>query len=140
MNIQDFFYGVKVENLPEPLHMKDYFMSFVRTDSNFSASYKPVLLKVMITLADSEGRVKITDLVSSFKDFYLTRLQQGKTIEVPGAFMVDVARAGNSSPTHDKGLPNSLWFQYLFRRYPELLAVLAGFLLHWPLIPGTKVL
>lgn len=92
MNDYDFFYAVTVENLPEPAGMKDYFMSFIRTDTRFSTSYKPVLLKAMITLADSEGRVKIADLVNSFKDFYLTRQQHGKTVGAPGAFMAEVAQ------------------------------------------------
>ncbi|MHB8170951.1 MAG: hypothetical protein ACYDG6_05355 [Thermincolia bacterium] len=50
MNEHDFFYAVKVENLPEPAQMKDYFMSLVIYDTvpapanmEFSTSNKIVL-------------------------------------------------------------------------------------------------
>ena len=92
MEDHEFFYAVRVENLPEPDKFKDYFMSFIRRDTNFQTSYKPVLLQAMITLADDEGQVRITDLVKAFRDFYLDRQRQGKTIEVPTAFMVEVDR------------------------------------------------
>lgn len=82
MEDHEFFYAVRVENPPEPDKFKDYFMSFIRRDTNFQTSYKPVLLQAMITLADDEGRVRITDLVKAFRDFYLERQRQGKTIEV----------------------------------------------------------
>ena len=44
-------------------------------------SYKPVLLKAILTYADSNGRAKISDIVSYFHSFYESRRASGKIVE-----------------------------------------------------------
>ena len=48
---------------------------------DMSYSYKPVLIKAFLELADGRGRVKIDDLVSYFKNFYEERRQAGLVVE-----------------------------------------------------------
>ncbi|QKD81917.1 hypothetical protein HPC62_06625 [Thermoleptolyngbya sichuanensis A183] len=54
-------------------------------------SYKPVLLLGLLQLADSSGKIKIPDLVTFFKAFYLKRLQNGEIVEKTGSKMVRIA-------------------------------------------------
>ncbi len=44
-------------------------------------SYKPVLLKAVLIYADSNGRVKISDIVSYFRSFYESRRNSGMIVE-----------------------------------------------------------
>ena len=44
-------------------------------------SYKPVLLKAILTYADANGRVKISDIVSYFRAFYESRRTSGLIVE-----------------------------------------------------------
>ena len=44
-------------------------------------SYKPVLLKAVLTYADSNGRAKISDIVSYFRLFYESRRDAGMMVE-----------------------------------------------------------
>jgi superfamily II DNA or RNA helicase len=71
-------------NLPKKKKemIKDYFFDFIEK-MDMSASYKPVLLLKMIENADKYGKVKIDELVNSFKIFYLDRQSSGMTIEKP---------------------------------------------------------
>lgn len=44
-------------------------------------SYKPVLIKAILTYADANGRVKISDIVSYFRAFYESRRTAGLVVE-----------------------------------------------------------
>lgn len=66
--------------------MKEYFMEFVR-EGAMSASLKPVLLKGMVTLADSSGEVNLMELTRYFRKFYEDRADRGLAIEIQGAVM-----------------------------------------------------
>lgn len=44
-------------------------------------SYKPVLLKAILTYADSNGRVTISNIVSYFRSFYESRRKAGMVVE-----------------------------------------------------------
>ena len=44
-------------------------------------SYKPVLLKAILTYADNNGRVKISDIVSYFRTYYESRRISGLVVE-----------------------------------------------------------
>ena len=44
-------------------------------------SYKPVLLKAILTYADANGRAKISDIVSYFRAFYESRRTSGLIVE-----------------------------------------------------------
>ena len=46
-----------------------------------SYSYKPVLLKAILTYADAAGRVKISDIVAYFCSFYEARRAAGLKVE-----------------------------------------------------------
>ncbi|MFI3169890.1 MAG: DEAD/DEAH box helicase [Faecalibacterium sp.] len=59
---------------------KDLFMEMVRT-MTMSYSYKPVLLKAILLYADEKGRVRLSDIVAYFKEFYETRKQKGLPAE-----------------------------------------------------------
>lgn len=48
---------------------------------DMSYSYKPVLLKAILTYADAAGRVKISDIVSYFRSFYEARRATGLKVE-----------------------------------------------------------
>jgi superfamily II DNA or RNA helicase len=71
-------------------NIRDLFLKYV-DDADMSASYKPVLLLGMLQCADSSGRVRVSDLVSFFRDFYLRRKEQGFLPEAPSKKMARVA-------------------------------------------------
>ena len=48
---------------------------------DMSYSYKPVLLKAVLTHADANGRVKISDIVDYFRSFYEARRKAGLIVE-----------------------------------------------------------
>ena len=72
-------YGWK---LIDDSNRKDLFMEMVE-QMDMSYSYKPVLLKAILTYADASGRVKISDIVSFFFSFYQERRSRGLIIEKP---------------------------------------------------------
>ena len=63
---------------------KDLFMKMVK-QMDMSYSYKPVLLKTILKHADKNGRVKIEDIVSYFKNFYESRRAAGLVVEKPNS-------------------------------------------------------
>ncbi len=66
-------YGWK---LIDDSNRKQLFMEMVE-QMDMSYSYKPVLLKAILTYADTAGRVKISDIVSYFRSFYEARRAAG---------------------------------------------------------------
>lgn len=48
---------------------------------DMSYSYKPVLLKVVLSYADNKGRVKLSDIVTYFREFYEARRTAGLVVE-----------------------------------------------------------
>lgn len=48
---------------------------------DMSYSYKPVLLKAVLTHADANGKVKISDIVDYFRSFYEARRKAGLIVE-----------------------------------------------------------
>ena len=63
---------------------KDMFMEMIR-QMDMSYSYKPVLIKAVLTHADSKGRVKLDDIVAYFKGYYEGRRNAGLTVEKPNS-------------------------------------------------------
>ena len=59
---------------------KDLFMDMIEK-MTMDHSYKPVLLKAILTYADANGRVKISDIVSYFRSFYESRRAAGLDVE-----------------------------------------------------------
>lgn len=54
-------------------------------------SYKAVLLLALMELVDDDGKIRLRDVVNYFRHFYLSRLQEGKAIDVDGTAINDVA-------------------------------------------------
>ena len=48
---------------------------------DMSYSYKPVLLKAVLLFADDKGRVKLSDIVTYFREFYEARQAAGLVVE-----------------------------------------------------------
>lgn len=61
-------------------NIKEKFMDFVEK-MDMSFSYKPVLLKAILDHIDSDGRVRICDIVSYFIDIYEERKEAGLPAE-----------------------------------------------------------
>lgn len=59
---------------------KDLFMDMVR-QMDMSYSYKPVLMKAILLYADDKGRVKLSDIVAYFREFYESRRTAGLVVE-----------------------------------------------------------
>lgn len=59
---------------------KDFFMDMVRK-MDMSYSYKPVLIKAILANAENNGRIKISDIVEYFKNFYENRRGAGLVVE-----------------------------------------------------------
>lgn len=59
---------------------KELFMEMIR-QMDMSYSYKPVLIKAVLTHADNKGRVKLDDIVAYFKDYYENRRSAGLLVE-----------------------------------------------------------
>ncbi len=59
---------------------KDLFLEMVKT-MTMSYSYKPVLLKAILLYADTKGRVKLSDIVAYFREYYENRRRQGFVVE-----------------------------------------------------------
>ena len=63
-------------------NVKEKFVAYV-SKMDMSASYKPVLMLSILDTIDERGRVKIAKMIERFRDFYLTRANEGKTVEKP---------------------------------------------------------
>ena len=70
-------YGWK---LIDDSNRKQIFLEMVE-QMDMSYSYKPVLLKAILTYADAAGRVKISDIVAYFRSFYEARRAAGLKVE-----------------------------------------------------------
>ena len=84
---------------------KQLFMEMVE-QMDMSYSYKPVLLKAILTYADAAGRVKISDIVSYFRSFYEARRTAGLKVEKANSIFAKggytVARVAPFSKTNIK--------------------------------------
>ena len=59
---------------------KDMFMDMIR-QMDMSYSYKPVLIKAVMTYADDKGRIKLEDIVNYFRTYYEGRRATGVKVE-----------------------------------------------------------
>ena len=59
---------------------KDDFLEFV-SEMDMSSSYKPVMLVALLDCADADGRCRIEDLASRFREFYVERANAGLVTE-----------------------------------------------------------
>jgi len=70
-------YGWK---LIDDSNRKALFIDMIR-QMDMSYSYKPVLLKAILQYADKKGLVKLSDIVSYFRDYYEDRRKNNLTVE-----------------------------------------------------------
>jgi hypothetical protein len=83
-----YFYNNRIDEIRSKLGikkrtaatLKEDFLSFVRS-GDMSMSYKPVLLKGMLTLADAKGEVDLAELTCYFRNYYQSRADRGLPIE-----------------------------------------------------------
>lgn len=59
---------------------KELFMDMVR-QMDMSYSYKPVLMKAILLYVDDKGRVKLSDIVTYFREFFNNRRDSGLIVE-----------------------------------------------------------
>ena len=59
---------------------EDLFLDMIR-QMDMSYSYKPVLIKAVLACADDKGRVKLSDIVAYFHNFYEQRRADGLVVE-----------------------------------------------------------
>lgn len=52
---------------------------------DMSYSYKPVLMLAVLACADCKGRMKLSDLVQFFRNFYADRLSRGLVVKKPNS-------------------------------------------------------
>jgi hypothetical protein len=72
-----YFYKNRIDEIRNILRIKkrtattleEDFLSFVRTD-DMSMSYKPVLLKGMLTIANMKGEVDLDELIRYLRSYY----------------------------------------------------------------------
>ena len=64
------------------VNITEKFLHFVEK-MDMSFSYKPVLLKAIFDHIDSDGKVRVIDIVNYFIDFYEERKENGLTAEKP---------------------------------------------------------
>jgi superfamily II DNA or RNA helicase len=68
--------------------IRDQFLAYVG-EMDMSASYKPVMLRALLDLADGDGRVRVEDLARAFHEFYRERRRAGLTVEKATARMAE---------------------------------------------------
>lgn len=71
-------------------NVKEKFVGYV-SKMDMSASYKPVLMLCLLETIDERGRVKTTELIERFRDFYSKRAKSGQTVERATITMSNVA-------------------------------------------------
>ncbi len=86
---------LNLEKRPASLdEWKQEFLDFAKS-RNLSRSYKPVMVKSLFKLVDREGKVKIDDLTTEFKNYYMQQLNIGHPLEQDASLMAHPAAASN---------------------------------------------
>ncbi len=71
--------------------IRQLFLEFAER-MEMSSSYKPVMLRAILDHVDDRGRAPIDAVASSFRAFYLDRLQRGLSVERAGMRMAQADR------------------------------------------------
>lgn len=90
--IHRYFKRERLDDIREHLNIparkqdeiRDDFFKYVKA-GQMSNSYKPVMLKGMLTLVNDKGQMELGALVSCFRNFYEQRSDAGLQVEVPNA-------------------------------------------------------
>jgi hypothetical protein len=91
------------------------FLTFVRT-APLTRSYKPVMLRVLMRLADAQGHVALDALALGFREFYEQRRRAGQRVELDGLLTREPTRISHAA------------VRTLLIRYPLDRFVINGFL------------
>lgn len=91
------------------------FLDYAQSRS-LTKSYKPVLLKALLRLANRNGEVRMSELAEEFRDFYIRRQQAGYTIEFGVPLLENPTAASLNAITR------------LIAKYPLERFVIQGFL------------
>lgn len=79
---------------------KDLFMEMIQ-QMDMSYSYKPVLIKAVMRLADTKGRVNLDDIVNYFKEYYEGRRKDGLFVEKSNSIF---AKGGYTNKDAEKNI------------------------------------
>ena len=90
---------------------KDMFMDMIR-QMDMSYSYKPILIKAILTHADTKGRTKLEDIVEYFRNHFNTRRSAGLIVEKAKSIYL------NESITDKQILHNILIYPY--KRFEDI--------------------
>jgi superfamily II DNA or RNA helicase len=102
--------------------IRDLFLQFVGK-MDMQASYKPVMLRALLDLADGEGRARVDDLARAFHEFYLGRRRAGLVVERASARMADPeAIMPDEAREVMLGMPFQKFEQKKFLRYDRDVA------------------
>ncbi len=92
-----YFHSDRIEEVRETIgapkleehNVSDRFLEFIRA-MDMTMSYKPVMLLALLKSVDETGRVRLSDVVSRFQQFYRDRRLAGLVVERPGSRKQDV--------------------------------------------------
>lgn len=82
-----------------PEEIREDFFRYVKA-GRMSSSYKPVMLKGLLTLANEKGQVELGAVVSFFRNFYEQRADAGLPIETSGAIINQVKELSDFDVAH----------------------------------------
>jgi superfamily II DNA or RNA helicase len=91
--------------------IRELFLEFVAR-MDMSSSYKPVLLRAMLSEIDENGRARVDDVVRHFHEFYLDRARRGLIVERADLRMAQAAIVASDDV-------RSLMLQMPFRKFEQ---------------------
>jgi superfamily II DNA or RNA helicase len=91
--------------------IRELFLEFVAR-MDMSSSYKPVLLRAMLSEIDENGRARVDDVVRRFHEFYLERAKRGSIVERAGLRMAQAVNVESDDV-------RSLMLQMPFRKFEQ---------------------
>ena len=104
---------------------KDMFMEMIR-QMDMSYSYKPVLIKAVLTHADSKGRVKLDDIVAYFRSYYEGRRNAGMTVEKPNSIFAKGSYTDKEAQRNILSKPFKRFQDMQMLRYTKTLGIIEG--------------
>jgi superfamily II DNA or RNA helicase len=90
---------------------KTLFMDMI-AQMDMSYSYKPVLIKAVLSYADTKGRVRLADIAEYFRQFYESRRQAGLTVEKSNSIF---AKGGYTDKEAERNI-----LQNPFKRFEDM--------------------
>src|SRR5262249_5867063 len=101
--------------------IRDRFLAFVEK-MDMAASYKPVMLRALLDLADENGRARLDEMAGAFHEFYRQRRRVGLVVERATSRMADPDVARDDACSLMLEMPFRKFEQRKFLRYDRDLA------------------